>query len=294
MELLKIEDIAIKYKEDIESNLSYSKHTKRAYLSSVRIFVEFSDKEELEDINDIDIHFLKKLFKFLHKDVKISTASNRISGIEHFFKFATLMEYLKVNKFSSFKNAVSKGGRMGNISNKKPAALSLEEVDMLLLAVREDERPTAKRNYMLIRFALDTGLRVSEIANVTIKDMIDFVSGTSQLKVVGKGNKQRLLDFDLLTLIDEYKAYIDEIATKNISSGFIFQSQKRGKLSESAIYRIINNYLFLAGISDKGQSGLHILRHTFATNKVTMSGDIYKVSKILGHGSVATTEHYLH
>ncbi len=140
-----------------------------------------------------------------------------------------------------------------------------------------------QRNDLIVAMLYSTGLRLSEIASVTRSD---FNSSMTTLRVVGKGNKERVIP-----ILPELKAMIEEHLSGGCSE-HIFLSRRGGALSKSMIYRIVRDELGAAGI--QGRKSPHVLRHTFATHLLNNGGDIRAIQQLLGHSSLTATQRYTH
>lgn len=142
------------------------------------------------------------------------------------------------------------------------------------------------RNRAMILLMLDCGLRASEVITVKITDVnLSY----RFIKVVGKGNKERIvpLGYAAANVLDRYLQM-----RPPSSSNFLFLSKSGIPLTRSVFKKLFKNLRNLSGINKLHP---HLLRHTFATNYLLYSsGDIYQLSMLLGHSEVATTEIYLH
>lgn len=140
------------------------------------------------------------------------------------------------------------------------------------------------RSRLLIEFLKGTGVRISEALGVKLVD-IDF--NTKEVKIIGKGNKQRItyLDDRVINLIQQY------LKVRNGNNEYLFVTQKGDKkMSVHDIWRLFKKCATQAGINKKLTS--HMLRRTFATKLMNNGADIYNVSKLLGHADIKTTIKY--
>jgi site-specific recombinase XerD len=129
------------------------------------------------------------------------------------------------------------------------------------------------------------GLRIGEVLNLKASDII---SKTMQVRVIqGKGKKDRytLLSNNTLELLREY---FKEYKPKN----YLFEGQFGGKYSPSSLLNVLDEALAKSGVPKLG--GLHILRHSFATQLLEAGTDIRFIQELLGHNSSKTTEIYTH
>ena len=143
-------------------------------------------------------------------------------------------------------------------------------------------------NLPLVLLFYNTGMRLSELINLK-ESGIDW--SYSHIKVLGKGNKERIIPVSR-ELLQELKTYI---ATKPANTGdetFVFVNAKGKRLQARAVYSFINKHL--ANITTISQKSPHILRHTFATHLMNNGADLNAVKELLGHSSLAATQVYTH
>ncbi|MCD6442698.1 MAG: tyrosine-type recombinase/integrase, partial [Thermotogae bacterium] len=141
------------------------------------------------------------------------------------------------------------------------------------------------------RVLLSTGLRVSELVNLKVRD-VHFDDLGAVLEVRRKGNRM-----DLVYLGREnaevLKRYMS-IRSENVkSSEYLFVSRTGKRIDRSMIYRIVKEFFKLSGLRKK-KMGPHVLRHTFATMLMRKNVSIYKIKELLNHKRITTTERYLH
>lgn len=169
--------------------------------------------------------------------------------------------------------------------------LTQEEVDKILQAPLDFEKDDLKRkrDYAILQILYSTGLRVTELINLT-RSQID--PETKQFSVMWKGSKIRAI-----FLTEKAKAaLVQYLLTRNDDSEYLFVSlsaNSRGqKLSRNSVEEIVKKYKNLAGIKKKVTP--HTLRHSFATALLKKWADIRAVQTLLGHSSITTTQIYTH
>lgn len=169
--------------------------------------------------------------------------------------------------------------------------LTQEEVDKILQAPLDFEKDDLKRkrDYAILQILYSTGLRVTELINLT-RDQID--SETKQFSVMWKGSKIRAI-----FLTEKAKAaLVQYLLTRSDDSEYLFVSlsaNSRGqKLSRNSVEEIVKKYKNLAWIKKKVTP--HTLRHSFATALLKKWADIRAVQTLLGHSSITTTQIYTH
>ncbi len=206
-----------------------------------------------------------------------------LSGIKAFFK------YLMIEKrLSDDPTALIEAPRLGR---KLPDTLDLHEIDILLAAI-DHSKLEGPRNRAIIEVLYSSGLRVSELTNLKLSNL--FLE-TGFLRVVGKGNKERLVPIGS-EAIKYLTIYLDEVRTnQKIKKGeedLVFLNRNGSRLSRVMIFTLIKDITARAGIKKKVSP--HTFRHSFATHLIEGGADLRAVQEMLGHESITTTEIYTH
>ncbi len=181
------------------------------------------------------------------------------------------------------------------VAKRVPKALSLQDCQLLLDFSGKTNNP--ERDTLLYKFGLTMGLRLSEISNIKLGDFSPSVSSPEQLKVIGKGDKERVVpipDSVKHSLVNYLP--VRENGLMGVKNDFLFITSKTGStsaLSTDGIGQVFDTVLKLAGIKQPGLR-VHMTRHSFATHLLNSnSSDLMGVKELLGHSSVATTQVYL-
>ncbi|WP_461865823.1 site-specific tyrosine recombinase/integron integrase [Thermococcus sp.] len=162
-----------------------------------------------------------------------------------------------------------------------PKALTKEEVKKLLSVIS----PLRKRDRLIVLLLYGTGLRVSELCNLKIKD-VDLNRGIITVRR-GKGAKDRLVPLSK-PIIKEIREYL---ALREDSSEYLLVEERRerkDRISPKTVWYILNKYGKKAGIKVTP----HMLRHSFATHMLENGVDIRVIQEILGHSNLSTTQIY--
>ncbi|MDL2320518.1 tyrosine-type recombinase/integrase [Alistipes sp. OttesenSCG-928-B03] len=149
----------------------------------------------------------------------------------------------------------------------------------------------SQRNALIITLFYTTGMRLAELVGIKLDD---FSANYSELRVRGKGNKERVVPLIEYTRA-KVSAYVDRIKAENICTGHgvsLFLDSKGKPVSRTEVYRVVKEELALAGV--QGKRSPHILRHTFATHMLNDGADIREIQEMLGHASLAATQVYTH
>lgn len=230
-------------------------------------------KEHLQD-------FTASLF-----DLGISAVSQAriISGIRAFYKYLLLEDMLTENPADFLE--LPKTGR------KLPVVLSEKEIDDMIKAV-DRSRPSGERDVAMLETLYSSGLRVSELVSLRLTQ-VHF--DESYLKVLGKGNKERLVPIGARAL-KHISIYCKEIRKhldiQSTSRDILFLNARGSALSRQSVFLLIKKLANEVGI--RKTISPHTFRHSFATHLVEAGADLRAVQEMLGHESITTTEIYTH
>jgi len=170
-----------------------------------------------------------------------------------------------------------------------PEVLTAEE-QRALLAQPNPRYPTGQRNHAMLRFLLDTGLRVAELVALTWRH-VDLLTGKVHVRE-GKGARDRVLWVGESTL-DVLRAWRErQTAEMGAASEHVFTTLHGGALSTRYVQQAVKRYRERSEIPK--QVTPHTLRHTFATDLLRATKNVRLVQKALGHASLATTQIYTH
>ncbi|WP_196885183.1 tyrosine-type recombinase/integrase [Aureivirga sp. CE67] len=257
----------------------YSLHTVVAYENDLKNFQEIATNtynQELKKLSYAELRFC--IVSIVNTGVENRTTNRKISSLKAYFKYL-----LKTNQISE--NPLAKHKSL-KVSKKVQVPFSKKEVEEVLSVPYDQNDFESFRNHVLIELLYVTGIRRSELINLTI-DSIDF--SLKQIKVLGKRNKERIIPLFESTM-KKLSAYIIErnkIPSKNT---FLFITKKGEKMYEMLVYRTINSYF--RGVSSKLKQSPHIIRHSFATHLLNEGADLNSVKELLGHASLASTQVY--
>jgi integrase/recombinase XerD len=206
-----------------------------------------------------------------------------LSGIKSFYKYL-LVEDIISNSPAELLESPKK-------QRKLPDTLSHEDINRLI-SVIDLSKPDGARNKAIIEVLYSCGLRVSELTELKLSNLyleIEFI------KVVGKGNKERLVPMGG-EAIKALKIWIENVRVhvpiKKGEDDMVFLNRRGSRLSRVYIFMLIKQLAELAGI--KKSISPHTLRHSFATHLVEGGADLRAVQEMLGHESITTTEIYTH
>jgi len=232
----------------------------------------------------IELSDLRKFVQWISElGVTPRTQARVISGIKAFFSFLMFDEVIEVNPTTLLETP--------KIGKKLPVVLSVEEIDRLLAAI-DLSKPEGQRNKAMLETLYSCGLRVSELTNLKISNLYPDLGF---LRVMGKGNKERLIPISPKALKEINLYYHDRRKLPNIDKGdgnIVFLNRRGKRLTRVMIFTIVKD---LANkIQLKKKISPHTFRHSFATHLVEGGADLRAVQEMLGHESILTTEIYTH
>ena len=176
-----------------------------------------------------------------------------------------------------------------------PKYLNHQQVDTLLDAQpasgASDNKPTQIRDRAMLQLLYASGLRVSELCGAQLND-VELNAGT--IRVVGKGNKQRLVPVgvEAIQAIEDYLSAARPQLLAGRASKFLFVTARGGRMSRQGFWKLLGERGKRAGIF-RGLSP-HVLRHSFATHLIEGGADLRSVQTMLGHADISTTQVYTH
>ncbi|MBZ9628460.1 site-specific tyrosine recombinase XerD [Psychroflexus sp. CAK57W] len=249
-------------------------------LKLVNYLSEFDLNVSPEDITEEDIQgFIYTISKLLNE----RSQARLISGLKSFFDYLIFENYRKSNPLELIESP-----RLGR---KLPDTLSTKEIDKLINAI-DLSHPQGQRNKAIIETLYGCGLRVSELTGLKISHL-HFEEGF--IKVVGKGNKERLVPINSYTqkFIELYK---DEVRIhqdpKPEFKDILFLNRRGAQLTRAMIFTIVKQLAVEAHIQKKISP--HTFRHSFATHLLENGANLRVIQQMLGHESITTTEIYMH
>lgn len=258
---------------------SYSENTIDAYMRDIDKLAQFTDVA-LTAVTQQDLQaFLASLF-----DVGISPRSQAriLSGIRTFYKFLLLDGFIEQDPTELIESP--------KVGEHIPEVLSVEEVDMLENAI-DLSMAEGQRNKAIIEVLFSCGLRVSELVNLK---MSNLYLEEGFLRVIGKGNKERLVPISRRA-IDELRYWFIDRNAMSIKPGeqdYVFLNRRGAHLTRTMILIMIKRLGIAAGI--KKTISPHTLRHSFATSLLEGGADLRSIQAMLGHEKIGTTEIYTH
>lgn len=212
-----------------------------------------------------------------------ASRSRKLSSVRAFYKWAVKNGIVNNNPVSEIE--------MPKIEKKSVKAMSFNDVENVIEEAKNDSHENSFRDLAVVSLMFSTGIRRAELTEIKLKDL-NIEEGV--MIVHGKGSKDRMAYFNDTTraIMSEYINVHRKFYKTHEKSDYLFVSERGSKLCLSTVNRIVNRYLELAGIKNKGFT-VHSTRKAFATAVYENTGDIFAVQHLLGHSSPSTTQRYV-
>lgn len=277
-----MKNIIYEFLNYISLERKYSNNTEINYEIDLFKYDEYLTKEKKNYLL-INYQDISKYIVYLRKANYLPSSINRnLSTLRSFYNFLERKEIINNNPFNYIKNIKQE--------KKLPNYFKYNEF-ITMLETLNDDHPLNVRNRLILELLFATGIRVSELVNIKINN-IDI--GLRQIKVSGKGNKERIVYFGSYCE-DAIKNYFNnarDILLKDKISPYLFINNRGGNLTDRGIRLIIDNIIKASALKIKITP--HTFRHSFATIMLNEGCNIKSVQELLGHVSINTTSIYTH
>lgn len=277
-----IKDALSEYKQYLIVEKGLSKNTIYSYLRDLIAFSNFIGEEyEINQIENINKEHIHLYLKELSKTNCTNSISRKLVSLRMLYIFLVKENIVKENLMSSF--------TLPKRDKKLPIVLSQEEMIEILDGIIVCDA-ISSRNRCMVELLYATGMRISELLNLTLKDL-NIKMGF--IKVIGKGNKERMIPIGsyvgeiLEQYINDYRA---EFNIKNDS--LLFFNKHGQRLSREEFYSMLQTIVNSTSITKKVSP--HTFRHTFATHLLENGADLRSIQELLGHSDISTTTIYTH
>lgn len=259
-----------------------SKNTVMSYSHDISSFVNFMENSNIkESPQNCSKETLQQFIFTQSKLIGANSQARRVSSLKSFFNFLIFENYCQ--------NSPADLIEAPKIGRKLPQILNTSEIEKIFDGI-ELNKSQGQRNRAIIETLYGSGLRVSELVEITLSNI--FIK-ENIIRVNGKGGKQRLIPLGSYSK-KFIQIYIDEIRPfeKIKDEDVLFLNRNGKKMSRAMIFTIIRNAVKKAGIKKKISP--HTFRHSFATHLLENGADLRTIQLLLGHESIITTEIYTH
>jgi integrase/recombinase XerC len=272
------------YQEYLVKEKNYSLLTVQAYVSDILSFQEYLNNiHEATAVENVVYPQIRSWIVILIENNISNTSVNRkVSSLKSYYKFLLKIKQISVNPLLKHKSLKT--------AKKIQIPFSEKELQDVFEFNSYSNDFEGIRNQLIIELFYTTGIRRAEMINLPLEN-VDLYQKT--IKVIGKRNKERIIPLLDCTvkLIESYKLQRNHLEViKN--NEMLILSKNGNKVSESFVYRLINEYF--SSVSQKTKKSPHVLRHSFATHLLNNGADLNSVKELLGHASLSSTQIYTH
>ncbi len=268
-----------RFLEYIAVEKRYSPHTLTSYRKDLEDFSTFLlYTEGHENLAQADKKIVRNFMVYLSEE-KISKRSinRKLSTLRSFYLFLLKVGEIKISPLENIQSL--------KFYAEKQIPFSEEEMDQHQSVAGKSENQGLLKE-LIIETLYQTGIRRAELVNLLHED-VDF--GKGEIKVIGKGNKARIIPVSDKLLV-QLAEYLQVRKPLEAYKTYFFINAKGKKLNDKFVYSAVNTYLSL--VTSKKKKSPHILRHSFATHVLEHGAEISKVKMIMGHTSLASTQVY--
>lgn len=278
-----MEEYLNEFLENIEYQKGYSENTVINYEIDIEEFLNFLKNKNIKTLTRIDYNVVKSYLMYLYNNnYKRNSVSRKLSSLRSFFKYLHLKNIIDMNPF----NLISSPKK----EQRLPKFLYNDDIEKIF-DIPNLNNSLGQRDRLILELLYDTGVRISELTNIKLNDIN---AANNSIKILGKGNKERIV---------LYGVYLEEILDKYLHDGrlnllkdkkndYLVLNARGSNITTRGVRMIIDNIIKKACISIHATP--HTLRHTFATHLLNNGADLLTVKELLGHSSLSSTQVYTH
>lgn len=274
------EDIIRQFSEYLMSERHYSEHTLTSYRTDIDTLVHFLTSEEFGELEYVSPRIARYYVATLHENYSPKSIARKISSLRSLYQFLVDDDIIDENPFLNVE--------LPKQEKKLPRFIYPDEIETLFDSI-DTSTVLGRRNYLILEFLYGTGVRVTELCEIKLKD-IDYFQDL--VLVHGKGSKDRYVPLHQ-RLVDEITDYVlttRKDLLKKQESTYLFLNHRGHPITARGIRMVINKILLESGENLKISP--HTLRHTFATHLLNNGADLRSVQELLGHEHLSSTQIY--
>ncbi|MCC3664830.1 tyrosine recombinase XerC [Staphylococcus haemolyticus] len=260
--------------------MNFSAHSLKSNHDDLVQFNHFLE-QELINLRTFEYKDARNYLSYLYsQNLKRTTVSRKISTLRTFYEFWMTQDETIINPFVQLVHPKKE--------NYLPQFFYEEEMEALFETVAKDTKK-GLRDRVILELLYATGIRVSELVNIQLKDIDMSLPG---VKVLGKGNKERFVPFGEFCRqsIEQYLREFKPI--QHTKHSFLLVNMNGAPITERGVRYVLNDVVKrTAGVTEIHP---HKLRHTFATHLLNQGADLRTVQSLLGHVNLSTTGRYTH
>ena len=267
--------------DEFESYLMFEKKYSKNTILSYKEDLTKLDKATKKDFTKLEKKDIQKYIQNNLKDSNPSSISRTISTLKSFYKYLKINNQIKINPMQAISSPKK--------AQKLPKVLSEDEIENLLdINLKTDYD---FRNKAMLELMYSSGLRVSELINLTLND-VDTKSAL--VKIFGKGSKERIIPLTeyACEALDNYILYHRTNLFKHSENNYLFLNNHGEKMTRQGFFKILKKIAQEKKI--KTDFSPHTLRHSFATHLLKHGADLRSIQELLGHSDISSTQIYTH
>ena len=262
----------------------YSPHTCLSYRTDLDQFADYLEFQyELKDLQEVkSMHIRSWLVSLLQEKKSASSIHRKASSLKSYYKFMRQQGHMSLNPMTSI-TLPKKGERL-------PVFVEEQRMDQLFERICFPEGYEGLRDYLMIDLLYTTGMRRSELMNLSWSD-ID--RSNHNVRIFGKGNKMRIVPLlpHIEKTLDEYKEMVIDLFPE-LTLKEVILTDRGEPLYPKFVYNKVKQYLSTVTTAKKRSP--HVLRHSFATHLSNNGAELNAIKDLLGHSSLASTQVYTH
>ena len=276
----KWEAAASRYRTYIKLEKRLAQNSVESYMRDLRSFAHFILRMWDVPPQKVEPQMIERYMAWLFDRGREKTSQARaLSGVKSFFNFLMISDKIE-NSPAEFILSPKFGRQL-------PDILSTDEIDRIIAAV-DTSSVKGLRDSAMLELLYSCGLRVSELVSLKIQDLF---FGEGYIRVIGKGDKQRLVPISA-TARERVHRYLDKRPETRSGEDALFLNNRGSRLTRVMVFTILKQAARNAGIEKRISP--HTFRHSFATHLLEGGASIRQVQEMLGHESILTTEIYTH
>ena len=276
----KWEAAASRYRTYIKLEKRLAQNSVESYMRDLRSFAHFILRMWDVPPQKVEPQMIERYMAWLFDRGREKTSQARaLSGVKSFFNFLMISDKIE-NSPAEFILSPKFGRQL-------PDILSTDEIDRIIATV-DTSSVKGLRDSAMLELLYSCGLRVSELVSLKIQDLF---FGEGYIRVIGKGDKQRLVPISA-TARERVHRYLDKRPETRSGEDALFLNNRGSRLTRVMVFTILKQAARNAGIEK--HISPHTFRHSFATHLLEGGASIRQVQEMLGHESILTTEIYTH
>jgi integrase/recombinase XerC len=265
----------------------YSPKTVESYQTDLLQFFSFIQAEfELDDLLQARNNTVRSwVVQLVMRKTKPASVKRKVSALKSFYKYMQKTGRIHANPADKINSP--------KLPERLPKFVEQKSINQLFENPEGHFKDTfmGSQEKLIIDLLYSTGMRRQELISLQWAD-INF--GSNQLKVTGKGNKQRIIPIgsELLQTLKKFRKSQEEYYKNRPIQPFVFLTEGGQQLYPNLVYRVVKERI--GGCSTAEKRSPHVLRHSFATHMSNNGAKLYDIKELLGHASLASTQVYTH